>query len=520
VKRHPAQRDLAAWFDGEDAPGVGDHLRGCRRCRNRTAELGRIRAAVIGERVPPRQGWVDLVVRARAVALVPMAVALVLLLVASGRWDSIARPVTVATRYLTGQDTSPRVPAAGPASTAAFAPSRTGSSAAAGTLPTGPLPADERFGPAPPTTGATPSAATSAPESTPPAPASDLQQYASAALPAAPAPEQPATPLRLGAFVPSEGFDAGEGRQVARALHRAVDAANEAGGVAGRKIELLVVPAEDREAVASLGGRVDVIVGGFGATLPPAKAGQETPPWLFPAEPHPQGPSVVSAELDPTSLGTRLGEDLVDRGFTGVVGVIRGGGPDEALADGLAAVPGLTLTEVEAEDDTGCTRELMTLRQRRAVAVAVAGPPELAARCADARVRMAWNPRGGVLVPASAAYAHLEVLPTAAGARTVLGLPWPTGNHRGAARYRAAVPGPASYRALVSYAGVELAVQVARARGTVTHADVTGGHWTSDLIDFEATRRAATVVHVTLGRWDPDDRRSEPRPAQNDRRAR
>ena len=451
-----------------------------------------------------------------------MAMGLVMLLVASGTWDSIARPVTVATRYLTGQDVSPSDPPAGTGAATGSperSPTRSSAAPAPATIPTGPRPAAERFEPAPPAVAATPSVATSTPESAPPAPATDLQQYASAALPATPAPGQPVTPLRLGAFVPSEGFDAGEGRQVTRALHRAVDAANEAGGVAGRKIELLVVPAEDREAVAAMSDRVDVVVGGFGATLPPAGPGHDPPPWLFPAEPHPVGPSVVSAELDPVSLGTRLGEDLVLRDLGGLVGVIRGGGPDEGLREGLAGVPGLSITEVEAAPNTGCTRELLALKSRRVVAVAVAGPPELAARCADARVRLAWNPRGGVLVAASAAYAHLEVLPTAAGARTVLGLPWPTGDHRGAARYRAAVPGPASYRALVSYAGVELAVQVARARGSVTHAHVMDGHWTSDLIDFEATRRAATVVQVTLGRWEPDDRRSDTRPAGN-RRAR
>jgi hypothetical protein len=267
-------------------------------------------------------------------------------------------------------------------------------------------------------------------------------------------------------------------------------------------VTLVVADATDPADVAALAGRADVLVGGFGAT------GPEGIPRLFPAEPLAVGDRVVPAALSPREAGTRLAEALAEKSFDGTVGVVIGDGPDAALAEGLSGR--LPVLRAPAEPGTTCDRELFSLRRRGVSAVAIAGSPELAAECADAGARMAWRPRGGMLLAPDAAYARLEDRLTVGGASTVLGLTFPTEDRPGAARYRADVEGPPSYRALVSYAGVELAVRVARAQGTVDPVRVRQSRWSSDLFDIGPGRDDPEVVTASFGRWSAP-RRGHPR---------
>jgi hypothetical protein len=92
-------------------------------------------------------------------------------------------------------------------------------------------------------------------------------------------------------------------------------------------------------------------------------------------------------------------------------------------------------------------------------------------------------------------------MPEAVGARTVLGLPWPTSTAPGAARFRANTSS-LSYRALVSYAATELAIDVARQQGGVSLQSIADGLWRNDLIDLSGlTSRVNTLVVAFLGTW-------------------
>jgi hypothetical protein len=85
---------------------------------------------------------------------------------------------------------------------------------------------------------------------------------------------------------------------------------------------------------------------------------------------------------------------------------------------------------------------------------------------------------------------------------TVLGLPWPGSSNPGAARFRSEVPGVSSYRALVSFAAVEMAVQVARSSGALQLDRIAGGSWQNDLYDFAGVANVgAQVVQQSAGGW-------------------
>jgi len=191
----------------------------------------------------------------------------------------------------------------------------------------------------------------------------------------------------------------------------------------------------------------------------------------------------------------------MQRSITGTVGIVQGTGPDSALALGLAAeVP---TTTVAASSGT-CVPAVSTLEQEQVVAVAVAGSPDLAESCLAALAATAWTPPGGILVPPSAAYAGVASagVGTGSGAYTVLGMPWPESSSPGAARFRADLPGITSYRALVTYAAIELAVEVARTAGPVSPRAMAGHTWRSDLYDFAGTTNAdVQVVQDSAGGW-------------------
>ena len=460
---HPRGRELGAWFDGEGADKVGGHVVRCSSCQRRVSELARVRAWVraqpffamseeTGIAAPPQRRWKPAAVLA-VVGLVSM------LLFADGKHDAMGTR-TVLDRLAGDRDgllaTTPEIAAGDP---------------------TDRVPVAEEL----------PEAAPLEP------PAQDV-----APAPAAPPGVQPPpsnAPLRLGLVVPTTGRLASEGTEVTEVVKRRVDAANVAGGVAGFPVELVVVAAEDTAALASL-PRLGVmaLVGGFGTAPPPDV------PWLFPADPTLAAGNVVAAEAPARAVGAQLASWLRGQGLDGTVGVVVGSGPDTALAAGLASRAATTVTT--ARPDTSCGAEVAALQRAGAVAVAVAGDPDLAARCLRALSRSAWRPRLGALVAPSAAYARLHTAPEAWGARTVLALPWPTSPAPGAARFRA-IAQSTSYRALVSFAATELAIDVARQRSAVSLASLSAGTWRSDLFDLTGTAARGVVVVAGPDIWLP-----------------
>ena len=75
----------------------------------------------------------------------------------------------------------------------------------------------------------------------------------------------------------------------------------------------------------------------------------------------------------------------------------------------------------------------------------------------------------------------------------------------GARRYRRQVPYGSSYRAIVSFAAAELALDVLRATGGVTAAPLRSGRWRSDVYDIDGGRNASPrPVTVRFGRWTPE----------------
>ncbi|MGH9283496.1 MAG: hypothetical protein ACRD0S_11245, partial [Acidimicrobiales bacterium] len=205
------------------------------------------------------------------------------------------------------------------------------------------------------------------------------------------------------------------------------------------------------------------------------------------------------AERTARLAGAQLGNALRRQGLTGVVGVVLGSGPDAGLAAGLASK--VASTSVTAQESGTCGPEIAALRRAGAMALAVAGAPDLAAKCMRAAFGSAWFPAYGTVLAPSAAYAGLQAMPEALGARTVLGLPWPTSQAAGAARFRATTEST-SYRALVSYAATELAIDVARQQGSLSVGSVEAGSWRTDLLDLVGlSNQVNTLVFAFLGTW-------------------
>ena len=485
---------LAAWFDGEAPEGLGWHLVGCASCFHHLRTLARIRAALrehavgaalatataSGTRLPspgepepaappdrsrrPLSRLEGVAVlhlsrRAGAMAAVPAVLVLLAGLLVAGVLPSpLHSTLSSATAHPGGSGLAARA---------------SGTVAGAGTAGPGPSGATAASGPAPPSSGS-PGGPGAAPGQTG-------------------RPGGLAGALRLGLVVPTQGAGATEGREVTEAVQKALSLADAAGGVGGAPVDLTVVAAEDPSAVAALAGRVDAVIGGFGAGAPASV------PWLLPADPSASGGDVVPAELSPLEAGSRLGEDLVRRGVTGTVGVVVGSGPDAALEQGLAGVVPVSAVDASSGDD--CLPALSALRGR-VTAVAVAGPPDLAGACVAALALMPWQPSGGLLLAPSAVYAGVPAALAGGPVYSVLGLPWPTSPSPGAAAFRAAMPGVHSYRALVSFAAAELAVQVARTTGALGLAEVGWGLWSTDLYDFAGVQNAgAQVVEDSAGSW-------------------
>lgn len=511
LRRHPSRRDLAARFDGEAMPGVDDHLAGCARCQAWMSELRRVRAAVRGEPVPAaaparllRPAWAH---PTFAVMLVVALLGVAGVAGLFGRNDT----TTLASRGIppaVPAETAPSLTPAPDAPGDTGHPPASGAHPAAGSSsPSSESPPASEAGPAagPPSKAGDPGSPPAAGRGNPdPAPPAAPAQAGSAT----PAP----TPLRLAVVVPREGFRSGEGADVVEAARRAVAAANRSDrphrpsrpdrpngpngpdGDGTRRVELVVVAAEDQAALDALPGRADVLVGGFGLARAPGGLA-----WVFPADPEVDGAGVVRAEQTPAEVGARLAADLAARRPDARVGVIVAGPAEAPMADGLAR--SLPVERVDTTADSPCEREVAQLRRRGADVLAVAGPPRLARRCAAAS-RTLGRPSGLLLLLPSVAYDALEADPAAQGAHTFLGLPWPTSDEPGARRFRAAFRGErgmGSYRALVTFAAVEAAVEAATATGSPAPAT---GRYRSDLYDIDGgANRAGGVVRAGFGRW-------------------
>lgn len=459
LRPHPRKQELGAWFDGEGRDRVGAHVLGCNRCQRYVSELSRLRSWLrvqpfVAMTDQPDGAAADRAARSRRPLVLVAALLVAFVLVV----DRTEAPIPL-------QASSPTTTTA-PSTTVAESPSS--------------APVDD--------TGSGELAATTPSTSTAPS----TNSVSSQALARAREPSSP-RPLRLGLIVPTTGTMAAEGKDVVSVVRQRVENANAGGGVAGLPVELEVAPAESAEAVAALVKRVDALVGGFGAEPPPGV------PWLLPADPTISGPSVLPAEMTSRMAGAQLGTVLRSQGINGPVGVVVGTGPDAALGAGLASKT--PISSVVAQESGTCAPEIAALRRAGAVALAVAGNPQLAAKCLRAAFAAAWLPAFGRILAPSAAYAGLQTMPEALGARTVLGLPWPTSTAPGAARFRATTEST-SYRALVSYAATELAIDVARQQGVVSVESVDAGTWRTDLVDLSGlTNRVNTLVSAFLGTW-------------------
>lgn len=448
--RHPRATELGAWFDGEGRSAVGSHVARCARCRRKVDDFALVRSWVraqplyrmrAGEVTPDPSGRPSVAAAASA-ALAAIAIAIAAIVT----WGPTKpRPATEP-----GVAAGPNVT---PGSRAAFEPA-----------PEDSIVVDH-------------------------APHMRERAHELPTVPhshAGPRAGRPG-PLRIGIAVPRGTAEAAELVDVAR---RRVLAANAAGGVAGYPVELVVIDAGDE-----VPANVDVLVGGYGMEAPSGT------PWLLPADTTTTGDDVLAAEATAEAAGEHLGRALRRAGLRTSVGVIVGAGPDTSLADGLAAH--LDVIRVLERDALSCTAEVAALRRAGVEAVAVAGSPELARRCTSAAAMTLWKPKHGFVFAPSAAYAGLHHDASAWGARTVLSLPWPTTTAPGAARFRATTTAT-SYRALVTFAATELAIDVARRSGAITLSSIAAGKWPSDLLDLTGTTSPATVVVAGPGGWTPE----------------
>jgi len=242
-------------------------------------------------------------------------------------------------------------------------------------------------------------------------------------------------------------------------------------------------------------GKVDAVVGGFVTSAPPGGT------WLLPADPYAAGKGVLRGELGSRETGRRLALDLLAHERNSPVGVVVGKGEEAELAAGLGEVTKVVTAPIDARGE--CDGALFALRRQGARSVALAGPPAMVATCADTLLTMGWAPAEGMLVPSSLAYSALQHRLSLHGARTVLGLPWPTAASAGAERFRAVAPPAAteSYRALITFAATELAV--AAAREGAMPSDLFTGTWRTDLVHFDrGANLDAAVVEAGDHGWD------------------
>lgn len=457
--RHPRAIEVAAWFDGEGRPSVGSHVARCDSCRRRVDGLAEVRSWVRSQPLYEMGDGIAVIPRrsrrplALAVAVATIAVGIVAPRASTSR-DDLAAPsqersaVAAATSLPVGDSAVATVDGTATINPIEHAPALAARPVGAVLAPPPPLAAAGRAG-----------------------------------------------PLRLGLVVPQTGDAAAEGDEVERVVRDRIAVGNAEGGVAGFPIELLVAAAEDPKAVLALAARVDAMVGGFGTAAPTDVT------WLLPADPGVTGLHVLAPEASPAVAGAQLAVALRQRNLVGPVGVVVGTGYEAQMGEGLASrTPVLS---VPARDAT-CATEVGVLQRARVEVMAVAGGPDLVATCITAAVRALWRPRLGVVVPPSTAYGANAPDPLLWGARTLLSMPWPSTSAPGATRFRA-VTGASSYRSLVSFTAVELAIGVARRNGSITLTDIAARTWPSDILELSGTTsRGGAVAVAGPEAWTPE----------------
>ena len=282
----------------------------------------------------------------------------------------------------------------------------------------------------------------------------------------------PAPELRLG--VPLPGGDPRSSPLAAEVWHAAKAA------VAGRPgVEVVPITAGEPAPAG-----IVAVVGGWTA---PAPVLLETADGV-----------VVAADPDPERAGALLADAAV--GDAELVGVIRSPGPDAAFGDGVADTRRVVAVELAA--DSSCDREVRSVLSRGAVAIAMAAPPPAVRTCLAAVEASGARPPRGVLVPPSMMLepeaprvADLEVV-------SLVGLPMPTSETPGAARFREQTGGRA-YRAMLTFAGVELAMALDAAGPDIASAWRRESTWSSDLVAYDKGRNLGIhAVRASMDGWE------------------
>lgn len=278
--------------------------------------------------------------------------------------------------------------------------------------------------------------------------------------------------LRLG--VPLPGGDPRSSPLAAEVWHAAQMAVAGSPGV-----EVVPVTAGDRAPAG-----IDAVVGGWSA---PSPVLVQTADGV-----------IVAADPDPERAGAVLADAAV--GEAELVGVIRGSGPDAAFGDGVSA--SRRVVSVDLATDSSCDREVRSMLARGAVAIALAAPPPAVRTClAAVEASGARLPRGVLvppsmmLEPESPRVAQLDVIGLA-------GLPMPTSDTPGAARFRQRTGGR-SYRALLTFAGVELAVALDAAGPDIASAWRREPTWRGDLVAYDRGRNLGIhAVRASMDGWE------------------
>lgn len=473
-RRHPRGIHLTAWHDGEiDDPSLSAHVESCARCWRAVATMTKVDAALRGSMVDrglagasaSRVGrWPTFAV-GLSLALVLAAVVVMLapaVSIDASKTRLFGRPASQGGDVLDDASPDPSVVTSSTAVAESEGNRRTDRDA-------------ESVGPAPSLA------------SPPPVPRPSPRSGES--------PPSAAVALRIGLPIPGgEASTALDTADILRSARSAVEAANGAGGIGGRQIELQVL---DADALDVSG--VDVLVGGL-----PGRSGIETRGrfWILPADPRLSGSNVLGVLPAPADYGRLIADAWTPAGKQRTF-ILQDNSEQRRIAEAFTAKdPDAVLLSVGDR----CEESLSEARGRGASSLVLALDRPTLEGCAAALRRIGWVPSGQLLVPGYVAFGP-SPFPPAADVRALLGIPWPTWDEAGPARFREATKS-LSYRALVAFASVELAVAVARAsEGQVTGPDVLGGAWRSDLLALDGTTNVGLrPARLVPGGWVPDPR--------------
>lgn len=440
-RRHPRRLELMALHDGELTVGraaeVEAHAQECARCRRWLADLDYVGAFVRGEVIPtdmPTPRWRPAPVFARLVPALAAVAAIALGMTLTEAPEPGGENVDVAATGNVENVPLPEVPASPSTPDRGPAPDDSPSQPA----PSDPVrerPEDVDPGNTTPPRSSQPSAGDD------PAGNGDSPQ-----------------PIKLAVGVPQG--QAGPGEAVVHAVATVLAEANQSGGIDGARLDLVVVDSNDPEMSEALReAGVSALVGGYAGTGAGYASPDETPiPWIAPADvaPSPVSDSVLMVEVDHETAGRMLGRYLGgDETTKAKVAAIAAPSPEAALVAGLSDE--ITVEHIPLSSSS-CAPELETAAQSGADALALALPPSDVSRCLS--FLTGAYPIREVVVPTTAVDSARAQTPQGLGLAAVLGAPTPDDDGPGATRFREATGIGDDYRALVSFAGAELAVEL------------------------------------------------------------